>query len=278
MNEREIIETLDNEPIIDWGVEAIKAPNVWSKTKGKGVKILLIDTGIDTDHPDLRHAFRIGYNFFERSNDVEDGEGHGSHIAGLLVGKATGVAPEAELHVVKVLNSMGRGTIASVMDGITYAIQNRFDIISMSLGMPYELPLIFKQKLVDAHNAGIVMVCATGNEGGNEPLYPAFMNEVIAVGGLDKDFNVAPFSNGGHDVLAPSVDIFSTYKDGNYARMTGTSMSTPLIAGIIALIISYAKSKGIIFSPKEIKSLLIENSVNYLPDIEKIFKRIDDIG
>lgn len=268
LNKREIIESLDNESIIDWGVEIIKAPHVWNKSKGEGVKILLIDTGIDTQHEQLKHAFKIGYNFFERSHNVEDEEGHGSHVAGLLVGKATGVSPESELHVVKVLNNFGQGTFASVMDGFTYAIQNDFDIINVSLGIPSELPMIMKQRITDAHTHGITMVCATGNNGINEAFNPARMDEVIAVGGLDRELNIASFSNGGYDVLAPAVDIFSTYKDGKYARITGTSMASPLVAGGIALLISYYRKQGIKLKPNEIKEMI--KGLDGIFDLQKL--------
>jgi subtilisin family serine protease len=266
LNEREII---DSNSGIDWGVETIKAPHVWNKTKGEGVKILLIDTGIDTDHPELKDSFRSGYNFFERSNDVEDSEGHGSHVAGLLVGKSTGVAPEAELHVVQVLNDNGRGTYASVMDGITFAINYGFDIICMSLGITFDLPIIMKERFAQAHNAGITMVCATGNQGHYEALNPARLDEVIAVGGLDKELNVASFSNGEYDVLAPSVEILSTYIDGKYCRMTGTSMASPLVAGGIALLISYHRKQGRELSPTEIKDM-VKRLENGLFDLTKL--------
>lgn len=256
LDKRKIINNLDNEPIVDWGLEAIKAPHVWGKTKGEGVKILLIDTGIDEDHEQLRHAFKLGYNFFERSNNVEDEEGHGSHVAGLLVGKATGVAPEAELTVVKVLNDEGKGSYGSVMDGITYAINYGFDIICMSLGVNGELPVMMQERFAQAHNAGITMVCATGNNGANEALNPARLDYVIAVGGLNEQMEVAPFTNGGYDVLAPAINILSTYKDGKFARMTGTSMASPLVAGGIALLISYYRKQGRKLSPVEIKNMV----------------------
>ena len=238
---------------IDWGLKAINAPNVWSKTKGEGVRILLMDTGVDTDHPELSHAFKSGYNFFERSHNVEDEKGHGSHVAGLLVGKNTGVAPKAELHVIKVLDDNGKGNMASVMDGITYAINYGFDVLCMSLGVDRELPNIFKERIERAYNEGIVMVCATGNDGNSESLYPARLDEVIAVGGVDKDKKISPFTNSGFDVLAPSTEILSSYKDGKYAKMTGTSMASPLVAGAIALLISYYRNNGKQIDIREIK-------------------------
>lgn len=252
----EVVDTFPNES--DWGLVATNAHKVWHKTKGEGVKILVIDTGIDQDHPDLKHAFKFGINMFERSTDVTDHYGHGTHVAGLIVGSKTGVAPEAELYVAKVLNNNGSGSMASVMDGITYAINLKVDILCMSLGISYELPQILKERIIQAHQSGITIVCATGNNGKAEPQYPAFLDEVIAVGGLDRDLKITPFSNYGKqtDVVAPAVEILSTYKDNNYARVTGTSMASPLVAGAIALIISYNRKKGIELTPNKIKEML----------------------
>ena len=227
-----------------------------------------MDTGVDTDHPELSHEFKSGYNFFERSHNVEDEKGHGSHVAGLLVGKNTGVAPEAELHVIKVLNDNGKGNMASVMDGITYAINYGFDVLCMSLGVDRELPNIFKERIERAYNEGIVMVCATGNDGNNESLYPARLDEVIAVGGVDKDKKITPFTNRGFDVLAPSTEILSSYKDGKYAKMSGTSMASPLVAGAIALLISHYKNNGKQIDIREIKKKM-ESLNNKILDLNE---------
>ncbi|QPK89892.1 S8 family peptidase [Bacillus velezensis] len=243
----------------DWGIKAIKADQVWDKTKGAGVKILVIDTGIDMDHPDLKHSFKLGINMFEQSRDVTDIYGHGTHVAGLIAGKYTGVAPEADLYIAKVLNDKGRGSMASVMDGITFAMNMKIDVLCMSLGVPDELPIIVRERIAQANQSGISIVCATGNDGRDDADYPAHMDEVIAVGGLDRSLNISSFSNGGYDVLAPSVDIFSTYKNGKYAKMTGTSMASPLVAGGIALLISYYRNKGLEINSKDIKNLVNGN-------------------
>lgn len=259
INEREIIESLDNEPIVDWGVEAIKTPHVWDKTMGEGVTIVTMDTGIDESHPDLIHSVKSKFNMIEKSLDVKDEYGHGSHVAGLLTGKATGVAPKADLHVIKVLNGDGRGTIAHIMDGITHAMNLKADVLAISLGVPYGIPQSLQQRIIHAYEAGVTIVSATGNSGWSEPFYPAHMKEVIGVGGFDRDMKLTPFTNMGYDVLAPAVDILSTYKDGNYARFTGTSMASPLVAGGIALLISYYRKQGKELSPSEIKKMISGN-------------------
>jgi len=248
-------ETIDSFEGIDWGVEKIGAPQVWSKTRGKGVTIVTIDTGATVDHPELQGRVKSTFNMINKNFDVTDEYGHGTHVAGLLVGRNTGVAPEAYLHVIKVLNDRGLGTLTNIMDGITHAINLKADILSISLGV-YNIPLILKQRIVQAYEAGVTIVSAVGNSGGHQALYPAFMDEVIAVGGLDKELRQTNFTNSGFDVLAPSVDILSANNDGEYTRMTGTSMASPLVAGGIALLISYYRNQGTELSPRQIKNLI----------------------
>lgn len=256
LNETVLVNKLDEDFTVDWGVRAIKAPQVWSNTLGEGVKIATIDTGIDNTHPDLRHKIKGSFNFTERDLNTKDEYGHGSHVAGLLVGSKTGVAPMADLYVAKVLDSEGYGAIGDIMDGISFAIQCEVDVLCISLGTPTELPLILRQRIVQAYEKGITIVCAVGNNGDDKPLYPAIMDEVIGVGGLDENLDLTMFTNMGYDVLAPSVDILSTYKDNNYAKMTGTSMASPLVAGGIALLISYYRKQGKELSPREIKEMI----------------------
>jgi subtilisin len=253
IKDTEIIESVNG---IDWGLKAINVDKVWDKTMGEGVTIVTIDTGVNINHPDLSHNVKSVFNMIDKNLDVTDEYGHGTHVAGLLVGELTGVAPLAELHAIKVLGSDGIGTIANIMDGITHAMNLKADVLSISLGMPNDIPLILKQRIVDAYSAGVTIVSAVGNSGASEPFYPAKMEQVIGVGGVSKDLQLTKFTNMGYDVLAPSIDILSTYKDNNYARMTGTSMASPLVAGAIALLISYNRKQGIELKPWEIKALL----------------------
>ena len=141
-NKIEVVETVEG---IDWGLEAIGAPKAWEKTKGKGVKIVVIDTGVDTSHPDLNVKFK--FDMINRTGDMTDNFGHGTHVAGLLTGKYTGVAPEAELYVIKVLDEGGNGHPSSIMDGISYAINIKADVLSVSLGTPNGIPLIIEQSI-----------------------------------------------------------------------------------------------------------------------------------
>lgn len=277
LSDREIIDTFTD---LDWGVKKINAPEIWKKTKGQGVKVTLIDTGIDLNHPDLKRSFAGGMNMLDRARSIQDYDGHGTHLAGLLTGEKTGVAPDAELHVIKSLDDSGRGTFASVLDGITYAMNIESDIISMSLGRTDTLPVIIQQRLYDAYHKGITIVSASGNGGGSAIDFPARMDEVIAVGGINKDLVPSSFSNHGKelDLVAPSEWILSTYKDSNYARMTGTSIASPLVAGGIALIISHYKKQGIQLNSYDITKMIHsygEHSYSFgygIFDIEKMME------
>lgn len=258
----EILEELPNE--LDWGVKSINAPSVWNTTQGEGVKIAVMDTGLDMSHEIFKDRVKRKFNMINRNYDISDEYGHGTMVAGLILD----VAPKSELYVTKVLDKNGLGSISNIMNGITFAINNNVDILCISLGMNRDLPLILKQRIVEAYEKGITIVSAVGNNNRSEPLYPSKMDEVIGVGGLDKDMKLAEFSNRGYDVLAPSVEILSKFKDGKYARMTGTSFASPLVAGGIALLISHHRNKNIKLNPKEIKEMISNRNFNLTELIE----------
>lgn len=251
--------TIDSVNELDWGIKAIKADKVWCKTQGEGVKIAVIDSGLN-NHKDLSHSFEGGMNMFNHTKDLTDDYAHGTFVAGLIAGKKTGVAPDSKVYGIKVLNEHGRGTMKSVLDGITYAINLKVDIICMSLGVSQSLPVIYQEKIMLAHDKGIHVVCATGNAGSFGLDYPAQLEETIAVGGIGKDMKLAKFSNRGKavDISAPAVDILSVYKGDVYIKNTGTSMATGLVAGSIALILSHYRNIGREISPKELKKMIKE--------------------
>jgi len=255
LNRVEVLDRLKKDQN-SWALDFINVSKAHSKTKGEGVTIVTMDTGVDVNHKDISDRVISRFNMIEKSLDVSDELGHGTHVAGLLVGKRTGVAPMAKLHAIKVLDKDGNGSISNVMDGITHAINLKADVLSISLGVQHYIPQILIQRIIEAYEAGVTIVCAVGNDINSPSRYPASMNEVISVGGLDLDGNVADFSNYGYDVLAPSVEVLSTYKDGKYAIMNGTSMASPLVAGSIALLISYYRKKGIELSNDEIKEMI----------------------
>lgn len=261
------IQVVDEFEGLDWCLKAIGADKVWDKTKGEGVKIAMIDTNVDNSHKELEGSIKRNYNTLGGEVGVGLSTGHGTMVAGLLVGKNTGVAPKAELYTMRVLDENGFGSTASIMNGITRAISLNVDVLAISLGATYQIPLLLEQRIVDAYEQGITIVSAVGNQGRDIPMYPSNMKEVIGVGGYDKNFNRVDFTNRGYDVLAPSTEILSSYKDGRYARMTGTSFASPLVAGGIALLISYYRSMGRELKPKEIREMIGNNF-----DLTKLIK------
>ena len=160
-----------------------------------------------------------------------------------------GVAPNAKIYVLKAINRTGTGKLSWVINAIRYAIEKRVDIISMSLGLSENSPKL-ENIIKEAINNNIVIVCAAGNEGdGNyesfEYSYPAAYTDVISVGAVDKKGVPAKFSNSNTaiDLVAPGVDIISTYPNNQFAALSGTSMATPYVSGSLALLKNWSKSE-----------------------------------
>lgn len=270
----EVIEVQSTSPrqVIDWGVSVVQAPQLWLETKGEGIKVAVLDTGVDPNHPDLQPNIKKGINFTtSNSSDFVDRQGHGSHCAGIiaacdnLVG-VVGVAPKAELYIAKVLGDDGSGSIDAIIKGVNWAIEQQVDVISMSLGCSVDPGTAFHEAFKRAKAAGIVVVAASGNENTHVG-WPATYDETIAVGAVSQSFERAGFSNFGSelDVAAPGVDIYSTYKNGGYAKLSGTSMATPMVAGCIALIQGYLKKSGKKATPDQIMQAIKQDSVDLGP-------------
>lgn len=257
--------------MIDESREILQKMNIhhkWTYTKGKGVKIAVIDTGVDVHHPSLVHAASKSFNSFNGTNLANDVEGHGTHVAGVIFGKGKvyGVAPEAEMYAVKALGDDGSGSNESVARAIDWSVANDADIISMSLGSNFPSTEV-EQALDRAVSKNIACVCAAGNDAnGNQNLisidYPAKYESTIAVGAIDTNKNIASFSSAGNvDVVSYGVDILSAYPNNRYAVLSGTSMATPYISGCIALMQSNALIRlGRKLTLAELRMLLILNA------------------
>ncbi|PFP29205.1 serine protease [Bacillus sp. AFS073361] len=233
------------------GIELIAAPKIWEKSKGKGITVAILDTGCDVTHPDLREQIIGGRNFTEDDHgnpDVyTDYNGHGTHVAGTIAAVQNGtgvigVAPEASLLIIKVLDKNGSGQYDWIINGINYAVEQKADIISMSLGGSVDVPELH-QAIQNAVAKQILVVCAAGNEGdgqesSDEFAYPGSYNEVISVGAINLQRRSSEFSNSNNevDLVGPGEEILSTYLNGTYAILSGTSMATPHISGALALI------------------------------------------
>jgi subtilisin len=242
----------------DWGVIKIGANLVHPTNKGTAIKVAVIDTGIDTGHLDLIPNYVGGYNFLTLGTTApEDDNGHGTHCAGIIAAAinqiaVVGVAPEAKLYALKVLNSAGSGYTSDIIAAIQWACDHGIQVISMSLGSSVGSTAL-QAACDDAFlNHNIVVVAAAGNNGaartGSNILYPARYTNVIAVGATDSNNVRAYFSNTGPelDLMAPGVSILSDYIDTNpndgpnldTLFMSGTSMACPHVAGTAALILN----------------------------------------
>jgi subtilisin len=261
--------TKEVQQTIDWGVNVVQAPMLWGTTKGEGLKVAILDTGIDRSHPDLVANLKGGANFSSSDRgDYEDRQGHGTHCAGIIGASdngigVVGVAPAVELYAVKVMGDNGSGGMQAIADGLDWCIANGIDIASMSLGTSGDPGPILHDAIKRARQAGIILVAASGNEH-THCGWPAAYDEVIAVGAVDAGFDKADFSNFGSevDVAAPGVQIYSTYKNQSYAKLSGTSMATPMVAGCVAIIQSLCRKMGQKATPEIIMQMLTAKSVD----------------
>lgn len=236
---------------LGWAAELLRLPLVWRESEGRGVRVAVLDTGIDADHPDLRDAIEEAADF--TGQGVEDRHGHGTHVAGIVAARRdgrgfAGIAPQCRLLVAKVLNDAGAGTHAWIARGIDWAVERGADILSMSLGSGSHSPELFAA-VHRALAAGRIVVCAAGNDGAlftNGIGYPGRYGSVITVAAHDRYGQPTGFSSRGGeiDVMAPGERIWSTWKDGGYAELSGTSMATPFVAGLCALILAKHRGPG----------------------------------
>jgi subtilisin len=231
-----------------WGITWINADQVWNPTRngglgitGWGVKVAIIDTGIDITHPDLADRWGGGLNMMDDTNGPWDNNGHGTHCAGIVAATnnaigVVGVAPEVSLYIYKCSDTAGITNTSLEIKAIQEAVAQKVNVISMSYGSLFSSKSEYNA-LKQAYNAGIVLVAAAGNYLGSAFVYPAAYDIVISAAAIDINNNWASFSETNSDVelAAPGVDVLSTVR-GDYGYKSGTSMATPHIAGAAALV------------------------------------------
>lgn len=240
---------------VDWSLADYGIPDLWRKTRGARIRVAVLDTGCQLDHPDLGDAI-IGSHDFTRSPwGASDRQGHGTWCCGLIAARQndrgmTGIAPACELLVGKVLDDGGSGLDPWIAAGIAWAIASGAHLISLSLGSPNPSPAI-SEACMAAEFAGALVVCAAGNEGhragGRTTVnYPARYKSTLAVSAVDRQGVIADFSSAGPevDVAAPGVNMLSTFPGSRYARLSGTSMACPFVAGVAALAIAKHRTEG----------------------------------
>jgi hypothetical protein len=218
---------------LPWHVTLNKAPEAWAKNplaKGKKIRVAVLDTGGQKDHPYYAKQVIATYNAITKTTNADDQNNHGTHC----LGGVSSVVPEAELIVVKVLNDQGSGKVSDIAHGIDWAVTvGRADVISLSLGgnspdewIPPALDLATK--------AGVIVIAAAGNAGpGDTEGYPGRYKESISIAAADKNYKLAGFSSWGPNVFTTDygVNITGPLPGNRMGDMSGTSMATPLAAG-----------------------------------------------
>lgn len=227
-----------------WNLPIIATEEGWRVDRGSDdVTVAVIDTGVDLNHPDLRDRLLPGLNVIAQNNNPQDDVGHGSHVAGVIAASTNngiGVAGMTwynSVLPVKVLDSSGSGSTYAVAQGIIWATDRGAKVINLSLGN-YANAQFLHDAVKYAYDRDVVLVAASGNDNTGQPGYPAAYPEVLAVAATDSSKRRASFSNYGDyiDVAAPGVSIASTYSGQQYAALSGTSMASPHVAALAALV------------------------------------------
>ena len=263
-----------------WGLDNVNAPEVWAGgsgftgVTGEDVTIAVIDTGVDGNHSEFSGRMVAGYDFVDNDTTAEDGNGHGTHVAGTIAGAndgfgITGVAYDADIMPIRVLNNQGYGYLSDIIAGIRWATDNDADVINLSLGGGGYSQAMF-DAVQHASDSGSVVVMAAGNSGDSSPGYPAAhaVSNGIAIGAVNQNRDMAGFSNrAGNNtmdyVTAPGVNIYSAIPGGGYDNFSGTSMAAPHVAGIAGLLKSYDPN----LSASRIETLLTQSASNVGPNV-----------
>ncbi|MCW2920471.1 MAG: peptidase [Thermoleophilia bacterium] len=228
-----------------WALATLRAEEAWELSRGTGVTIAVVDTGVDYIHPDLAGHVDLGRDFVDGDDDPMDVQGHGTHVAGIAAGAAddgfgiAGIAPGSRILAVRVLDAKGAGNYSQVASGIVYAAQKGAKVINLSLGGPEQSELL-RSAIDYAASRGAIVTCASGNESATSIGYPARYESCTAVGATDAADARAPFSNqgAGLDLVAPGAQIMSSTMGGLHESWDGTSMASPYVAGTAALLVS----------------------------------------
>lgn len=242
-----------NDPLYSsqWNLNKVSASNAWDDAEGGGGPVAVIDTGVSADHPDLKGEVLSGYNFVSENTNTADDHGHGTHVSGIVsasTNNGVGVASvgfKGSILPIKVLDASGSGTYADVASGIIYAANNGARVINLSLGGPSP-STVLQSAVTYAVNKGSFVVAAAGNSGSSTPLYPAACKGALAITATTSSDSLASFSSYGSNAFAaaPGVSITSTYPGSQYKAMSGTSMATPHVSGLMELALAYGASSN----------------------------------
>src|SRR4051794_8812604 len=239
-----------------WGLDTIEADAAHATSTGSGATVAVIDTGVLASHEDLAGRLLPGYDFVDNDADPNDGNGHGTHVTGIVAANAgngigiEGVAPGAKVMPIRVLDNDGSGTGENVAKGIDYAVAHNADVINLSLGGDAIGTILggddaFTKSVQNALDKGVVVIAAAGNDTAPFCEQPSVTGPILCVGAIDRR-NMRTFYSSSGDIVAPGgsglggsdEDILSTYNDGKYTEIAGTSQATPHVSGVAALLVS----------------------------------------
>ncbi|MBI5871455.1 MAG: carboxypeptidase regulatory-like domain-containing protein, partial [Actinobacteria bacterium] len=249
-----------------WNLQKINAPTAWDTTTGSVNSVIaIIDTGVDSAHPDLAGKVLPGYNTINESTNVTDVYGHGTHVAGIAAAASNnglgvaGVAWDSKVMPVKVLSDQGYGYMSDIAEGIIYAVDNGAQVINLSLGAGWS-DVTMRDAVNYAYMHNVLVVAAAGNSSNNASFYPASYPHVISVAATDSADAYAYFStyNANVDVAAPGVAINSTFPQASYKSWQGTSMASPHVAGLASLVLSVNGN----LTPNQVTQVLENTSVD----------------
>ncbi len=247
-----------------WHLPKISAPAAWDVTTGApAVKIAIVDSGVQADHPDLGGRVLAGYDFVNTDADASDDNGHGTAVAGTAAASGNngsgvaGVAWNVAILPVKVLGADNTGSYSAIASGINYAADQGARIINLSLGGTTSSRTL-QSAVTYAWNKGCVIVAAAGNNGSSAAFYPAAYSQVVAVSALNAGDVLPSWSNYGSyvDISAPGENITTTTAGGGYITISGTSFASPLVAGTVGLALSLDPT----LSNSAVVSLLTSNA------------------
>ncbi len=276
--------------LADRPADLIYLPYAKAFTRGAPeIVIAVLDTGADVEHKELQGKIGKHYDFVDLEGidttdfighvkgydeEVDDPVGHGTHVSGILAAKGVamdeGVCPDCTLMVVRVLAAMksgprlvGAGIVDNINTGIKWAVDNGAHVINMSLGIKHDKGGLPHEDVIRyALGKNVTVVAASGNDGTAERYYPGALPGVIAVGAVDKDGAVTNFTSYGANitVVAPGLDIYSSFAHHTYAFASGTSQASPFVAGTVGLMKAYASQQGGQLSNSQITDVLRNTS------------------
>ncbi len=250
--------------VYQWHLPKVSAPTAWDTTTGAaGVTVAVVDSGVQSTHPDLAGRVLPGYDYVNNDSDPSDDNGHGTAVAGVAAAKGNdgigvaGAAWNVSILPVKVMSASGSGSHSAIANGINYSADRGARIINLSLGGTSSSRTL--QSAVNyAWNKNCVLIAAAGNNGTSTAVYPAAYSNVVAVSATTSADTMASFSSYGSfvDLSAPGQDITTTWPGGGYVTISGTSFSSPLTAGVAALALSVNPA----LSNSQVSSLLTSNA------------------